>query len=106
LVGVLELRKSNTTLTVLLKSYSQWVLRLVRQSNVNVNVTRFNSTVVGYDNCEREGMKMKTIKFIIDKNGNKRAYIMYPRQMRWFPIALVRAELLLATDDLVEVHNA
>jgi hypothetical protein len=48
---------------------------------------------------------MSTIKFIVTNYGIKRAYIMYPRSFRWLPIAVDKAEYLLANDRLVELHN-
>jgi hypothetical protein len=49
---------------------------------------------------------MSTIKFTTTTHGVKRAFIMYPRSFRWLPIAVDKAEYLLANDRLVELHNA
>ena len=41
---------------------------------------------------------MATIKFVVTTYGIKRAFIWTPRASRWLPIAVEKAELMLAAN--------
>ena len=52
-------------------------------------------------------MKQTTIEieFRIDKNGKKRAYRWSLRQQRYFPIAMAKAEEMIANGEAVEYRK-